>query len=376
MLHSQSTPLSNGVGAPASPAPAAALGIAGPTSKTRGARRASFVVAALACVVPACKGPNVLKGMEALGPNPLIQKADIATIGWSIDPDDHVAIAVEGPDGKTFDKGVTGTLVYKTPSGTTKTVPVTPGNQPALFVAAGPKLDPGLTEMDYTLAVDGKPISGTLYLPPGGTAPIVAEAQASVAVPTVAGQHGPHGGVVQVVGGDRLEIASTRGGDIRVYVLDPDLHPVAVGPRKIVLGVVADRPEIVVLEPDPLGLFFVGHWHVHGDPLHITVNESIGGETHVALVGYRPGVAITVGLLAPTLPVVVLDRWGVDDVHVGHGGVFVWGPRWDEDHDRDRDQDRGHDHGHDQDHDRDHDRDHWGAHMNINGNEHGHAKGR
>jgi hypothetical protein len=337
------------------------------TFKGRGFRTACSVAAVLAWLLSACKGPPVLKGMQALGPNPLIQKSDVATLGWKIDPDDHVAIAVEMPDGGPSDKPVTGTLVYKTPSGATSTVPLTAGSQPAVFVAAGPKLDPGLTEVDYTVAVDGRPISGTLYVPPGGTAPIVAEAQAGVAVPVVEGQRGPHGGVLQVVGGDRLEIASTRSGDVRVYVLDADIHPVAVGPRKIVLGIDAERPEVVALEPDPSGLFFVGHWHVHGEPLHITVNESIGADTHVALVGFHPGVAIAVGPLAPPLPVVVIDRWGVDEARGVRGGLFFGGLRWGDDHEHGRDFDRDRDH--------DHERDHGAGHMEFDGHEHGRTRG-
>jgi hypothetical protein len=59
--------------------------------------------------------------------------------------------------------------------------------------------------------------------------------------------------VVQIVNGDPLEVAAAKNGTVRAYVLSPDLaQPVAVGDRKVTLGVVAERPETVVLVPTPL----------------------------------------------------------------------------------------------------------------------------
>ena len=243
--------------------------------------------------------------------------------------------------------------------------------QDGMLVASGPSLTADLTEVDYTVAAAAPaatpgalppppppPLSGTLYVPPGGTAALVADENATIDagidMTTATGKPGPHGGVVQVVGGDPLEIAATKDGTVRVYVLSPELaRPVAVGDRKITLGVVAERPETVALVPDASLHFFVGHWHVHGDPLGITVHMNVGGRAHVAIVGHRPGAAVVVGVGAPVVRVAVADRWDDVDlrwwprasvgVNVGVGvdvGVGVFGV---EEHEHDH---RGWDHDH------------------------------
>jgi hypothetical protein len=295
-----------------------------------------------------------------------------ATLGWSIGPGDHVRVAMAAPEGKPLaplPKDATGTLVYKSPDGMPKTVPMTV--QDGMLVASGPPLTADLTEVDYTVAAAAPaatpgalppppppPLSGTLYVPPGGTAALVADENATIDagidMTTATGKPGPHGGVVQVVGGDPLEIAATKDGTVRVYVLSPELaRPVAVGDRKITLGVVAERPETVALVPDASLHFFVGHWHVHGDPLGITVHMNVGGRAHVAIVGHRPGAAVVVGVGAPVVRVAVADRWDDVDlrwwprasvgVNVGVGvdvGVGVFGV---EEHEHDH---RGWDHDH------------------------------
>jgi hypothetical protein len=339
-----------------------------------------------------------------LGPDALWVKVNDTTLGWSIDPSDHVCVAMAAPEpGKPLPplpKDATGTLVYKASDGTAKTVPMTV--EDGTLVASGPPLTADLTEVDYTidpgapapgahaalgvpgahLALEGLPpppppplqVSGTLYVPPGGTAPLVADANATVGpgggVAVAVAKPGPHGGVVQVVGGDPLEIASTKEGTVRAYVLSPDLaQPVALGDRRVTLGVVAERPETVVLVPDPSLHFFVGHWHVHGNPLGITVNVNVGGRPHVAIVGYRPGAVLVVGVGAPVVRVAVVERWEDVDVrwwprvnvgvNVGVGvgvGVGVFGVE-DEDHEGD------HDHGRHRGWDHDHDRGFgWGGH--------------
>src|SRR5258708_831474 len=83
------------------------------------------------------------------------------------------------------------------------------------------------------------PWARTLHLPPGGTAELVAGAKAAAQV-NVDAKAGPHGGVIQVVGNERFEVVANEStGEARVYLLDPDLKVVAIGDRKITLGVVA-----------------------------------------------------------------------------------------------------------------------------------------
>jgi hypothetical protein len=349
----------------------------------------SIVMLAAFALGAGCKHP----ASPTLGPDALFVKVGATTLGWSIDPNDHVRVAMAAPEpGKPLPplpKDATGTLTYKGQDGTAKTVPMTV--EDGTLVASGPPLTADLTEVDYAidpgapapgahaalalpgghLALDGLPppppppleVSGTLYVPPGGTAPLV---DANVSAPGVdvtatVGKRGPHGGVVQVVGADPIEIAATKDGTVRAYVLSPDLvQPVVVGDRKVTLGVVAEIPETVVLVPDPSLHFFVGHWHVHGDPRGITVNVNVGGRPHVAIVGYRPGAVVMVGVGAPVVHVAVVERWDEVDVrwwpraavNVGVGvnvGVPLFGVEVDEDNEGDHDhgRHRGWDHDHD-----------------------------
>lgn len=271
-------------------------------------------------VFAGCKGSAI--GIAGLGPDAFVEKFDGANVGWVIDGNDQVRAVVEGSDGKPLAKDVTGLLVYKASDGTSKTVALAPDAKSGTLVATGPKLDAPLTEVDYTVTSAGKPLSGTIYVPAGGTASIAAEAKVSVDAGTSAGAPGPHGGIVEHVGSDWVEVVSSKGGEVRAYVLDADRQPIAPGTRKVVLGVVADRPELVVLEPEPSGRFLVGHWHVHGDPTRMTVQVEAGGERHAVLVGWRPSVAVLVEPVPVRPHVVVVEDW--DDVgRAGARGVVV-----------------------------------------------------
>jgi hypothetical protein len=180
-----------------------------------------------------------------------------------------------------------------------------PDAKTGLLVGAGPKLEADLTEVGYTVTVDGKPWTGTLHLPPGGTAELVANARAAADL-NLEGKVGPHGGVIQVVGDDRFEIvaADDASGEVRVYLLDPDLNVIAVGERKVTLGVVADAPEIVVLAPEPeANLYLRGKLKAKVDPVRITLAVRQGASVKVALVGYRPGLHVVVGANAPRIKI-------------------------------------------------------------------------
>jgi hypothetical protein len=89
---------------------------------------------------------------------------------------------------------------------------------------------------------------------------------------------------------------------------------------------------------------------------------NVGGRAHVAIVGYRPGAAVVIGV--PVVRVAVVDRWDDVDVrwwprasvgvNVGVGvdlGVGVFGVEerehrgWDHDHDHDHGWGHGGGHG-------------------------------
>jgi hypothetical protein len=162
------------------------------------------------------------------------------------------------------------------------------------------------------VSVQGKPLSGTLFLPRGGTAELTGSAKTTPVVVVPEGKKGPHGGPIQVVGKDRFEIVASHKGEVRVYLLDADLQPVAVGTRTIQLGVEGSSPEVVILSPAPSGLYFVGHWKVHGEPARITLEERDGDQVHVVVVGHRPGATFIVATGAvepPPVRVVIVEEF-------------------------------------------------------------------
>jgi hypothetical protein len=271
------------------------------------------------------KGAEMAKGAEAaLGSDALVEEHDEGTVAWSVSAGGEVKALVKTSAGAALDDA-SGTLSWKAGEGEAKTIPLAFEKKTGLLIAAGPKLEGDLTEVSYTLAVAGKPWSGALHLPAGGTAQLAANARAAAAIKLPEGKLGPHGGTIQVVGGDRLElVVDEETGEVRVYVLDAELNPIAVGERKVKVAFIADSPKIVIMAPEPGGLHFTGKWASSVDPVRVTIALTAAGATHVVLCGYQPGVRIKVGAKAPKVKVRVKGGWGPPDVNVkvkgkGHG---------------------------------------------------------
>jgi hypothetical protein len=239
----------------------------------------------------------------------VVEEHDGGSVAWNVGADGQVKALVRGPESKPVRDNVSASLVWKA-GGETKDVPLNLDAKTGLFVAAGPKLEADLTELDYTVTVSGKPWKGALHVPVGGTAALVAGAKAAAEIKVPEGKLGPNGGVIQVVGKDRLElVADEVTGEVRVYVLDADLKAVAVGEREVSLGVVADAPTMIALAPVAAGAYFVGKWALAADPLKLTIAMKNAGHTSCALVGYRPGARIVVGASAPRVKVRAKTGW-------------------------------------------------------------------
>jgi hypothetical protein len=296
----------------------------------------SFAILALLLVsaAPGCKGDAQVSsdvtanaetavGAEAaLGAEAVVEEHEGGTVAWHVAPEGNVRAAVT-VEGKPVQKDVTGTAVWKV-NGETKTVPLTLDAKTGFLVGAGPKLEADITEVNYTVNVSSKPWSGTLHVPVGGTAQLVANAKASVDVKLPEGNVGPNGGVIQVVGKDRVEVVADEvSGEVRVYVLDADWKAVAVGDRTISLGVVADAPHMIALASAEGGAYFRARWSLNVDPLKITIAVRNAGVTSVALVGYRPGARVIVRADAPRVKVRTKTKWAayVD----GEGDVSAHG---------------------------------------------------
>lgn len=229
----------------------------------------------------------------------VVEEHDDGTIAMQIAPDGQVRAMVTASATGQIRENVNGSLVYKLENGESKTVPLVLEPQTGFLVAAGPKLEADLTEVNYTLQVSGKPWSGVMHVPVGGTSALVTTARTSVEVKIDAEAAGPHGGTIQVVGDDRLEMVGDEGGEVRVYVLDADLRPrTTLEGRTLRVGFIAESPEVVTFTQHSEGAYFVGRMGTRAviDPLRVTVSLGLGGVVRSAIWGYRPGVRI----VAPT----------------------------------------------------------------------------
>ncbi|MDI3288961.1 hypothetical protein [Polyangium sp. 15x6] len=285
-----------------------------------------------------------------LGAEALVEEHDEGTVAWRIDTDGQVKAAVTATATGRVKEDVSGSLIYKVEGSEPKTVPLVLDAKTGLLVAAGPKLEADLTEVNYTVTVSGKPWVGVMHVPVGGTAELVAGAKVTAEAKLPDETVGPHGGTIQIVGEDRLEmVADADSGETRVYVLDVDLKPVRIESRKLRMGFVAEKTTFVNFDPEPSGFYFsakLGASAALLNPLRVTASLSIGSVTHAAIWGYRPGIRVyapsaTVKIAAaPRIRFSLRGGFDSDVDCYGRAHVKV--------HHR-------HDHDHDRDHDHDHD---------------------
>lgn len=252
----------------------------------------------------------------------LVEAFERGSVAWNVDASGQVLAHVHHNDDGDISKDSKGTIEW-TENGQVKSAQLKYDSDHAALVAQGPALEADLTELRYTLVTQGEPVSGTLHVPADGSAAIVADTQASAKV-SVEGVVAPHGGVLQIVGEDRLEIVADDDSDeVRVYLYDASWKPVVFVDHKITIAVGGPKPEVVVLAPGPGSVYFVGAWHVVGEPPRVTICVKRAGKSHVAIVGYRPGVKLYVAT-GPKVHVKVKGvGWGPSVKIKGSGGPMV-----------------------------------------------------
>jgi hypothetical protein len=229
----------------------------------------------------------------------VVQELPFGTVAWTFEADGVVKADVRDKAGEPIKEGFVGSL-EATDGKPVELAPIegAPVAGAALYGAELPAFKGDLTPVSYVVQVGADPVKGTLYVPAGGTTVMLAPPAPSVTVTATAvgaDVKGPHGGIVQLVGPDRVEIVSDQdSGEVRAYVLDASLMPIAVGERHLTLGVVADHPELVTLEPVDGGAYFVAGWGIHADPVSISVSVRLGAVVSFGLVGWRPGIPYVV----------------------------------------------------------------------------------
>jgi hypothetical protein len=282
----------------------------------------SMLIVFSAATSPACKRSTQVADMNAA----LTEQGDDGSVAWDIDRDGKIRALVMSPSGEVMKSDATGTVTVKGEDGT-KTVMLTQDPETGVLQGQGPKLKGEITEVNYALKVRGKDSNGLLYVPEGGTRELNESAKTSARIAIPDGKRGPHGGTIQVVGEDRVELVGDPSSkELRVYLLDDQWKQVQVDQRKVKVALVSDQPEVIILTPEPGGAYLKGKMTGEHDPVKITISLTTNGQTHVAFVGYQPGAHVVVGAHAPRLQIMVADGFRGPDVNVqvnSHAGVVV-----------------------------------------------------
>ncbi|EYF04876.1 hypothetical protein [Chondromyces apiculatus] len=284
-----------------------------------------------------CRKKAEVTAEDVAAQGALTEQSSAGSVVWSIKPDGQVRIAVKGPDGKPMETGVTGGMSVKPPVGALALATVKPvEGSGGVLTATLPPFTEDLTELRYGLKIGNASFDGVMHVPRGGTQELLDSARATEKS-KLEGKKGPHGGVIQVVGLDRVEILGDKASAlVRVYLLDAMLQPAPIGERKldIKLGLVGARSQVLDLLPNRKENFYEGMLRGKIEPRKITVALVEGGVTRVALCGWQPGRVVPVGQSAPVIGIFINDIWGGDAPLPTPGG----------DHGHDH---HGHDHGHD-----------------------------
>ena len=201
-------------------------------------RKWQFALLACALFALAGNGCSKNKGEQA-GADPtaldaqsaLIEERDEGKLEWLVAPDGQVRVKVTVNDGAT--PALSGSLLLDG-----QAFPMTADG--ASLTTSIPKLAADLTTITYSLKVGEATWDGALHVPPGGTKDLVA-------TPTVTspeGAKGPHGGTLDVVGDQRVElVVDPQTNEVRVYLLDDKLQPIPVGSASAVAGFI-QQPDV------------------------------------------------------------------------------------------------------------------------------------
>lgn len=152
----------------------------------------------------------------------LVEERDDGKLEWIITPEGQVRVLVTPNEGAA--STLSGALMLEGQS-------YDLASKGTALEATIPKLAEDLTTIAYSIKVGEATWDGSIQVPPGGTKELVEVP--SITVPE--GTKGPNGGVVDVVGDQRVEIVTDeKTGEVRVYFLDENLKPIPVGDAKAV----------------------------------------------------------------------------------------------------------------------------------------------
>ena len=253
---------------------------------------AGLTALALLALEPSCRGSTGASRVQELltARSSLIEESAAGTLTWSLLGDGRAEVVVRSPSGEVK-RPVTGQLVLKAASdGTQSTaIPLVQDKDTGILRAEKVELSDPITPVEYALVVDGKPWTGTLALPKGGTRQLAESSPSGNS-----DRRGPHGGTVQAVNGLDYELLVDEDSKTgRIYVLDKQGKPAPQRPDKLKLGIEDEHWSIV--EPEWHEDHYVVALGVNRPPRKVTLVVVDGHGPHVALIGWHAGAHVVVG---------------------------------------------------------------------------------
>lgn len=220
----------------------------------------------------------------------IVEANEDGSSAFVVDPEGRVTAALADAEGKPTTNRSLKLSFVKEGAEAPSEVLLIPDADKRYFVGHGPALDAEITPVTYEISGGAKPIVGVLHIPKGGTKGLVASSTV-VAAAHVTPIVGPHGGRIERVGDDDVELLiDPDSGEARAWIL---VDGKVVPPKEREVGLYLDG-RYVDCYPDQNDSFYVkldAHFELRA--LHkVSVALYTTEHVHTVVWGFRPHVAV------------------------------------------------------------------------------------
>lgn len=237
-------------------------------------------------------GANLTIGSDPLFADDaaIVEASEDGSTAFVVDDQGRVTAALADPQGKPTTERSLKLSFAEEGSDAPKEVLLIPDANKQYFVGRGPALEADITPVHYEITGGTRPVRGILHLPKGGTKILALSAQVQ-ALAHVQPVVGPHGGRIERVGDDDVELlVDPDSGEARAWII---VDGKVVPPARRELGLYLDG-RYVDCYPDQNDSFYVkldARFEVKS--LHkVSVSLYHEERIHTVVWGYRPHLAV------------------------------------------------------------------------------------